>query len=105
MVDDYERWHDFISKALRDQPRLQIIGQVFDGLDAVQKAQQLEPDLILLDIGLPRLNGIEVARRIRKSSPNTKILFLSENRSPAIVEEALSTGAGGYVLKSNAASD
>ena len=105
MVDDYERWHDFISKALRDQPRLQIIGQVFDGLDAVQKAQQLEPDLILLDIGLPRLNGIEVARRIRKSSPNTKMLFLSENRSPAIVEEALSTGAGGYVLKSNAASD
>ena len=105
VVDDYEPWHEMISKALRDQPALQIIAHVSDGLDAVQKAQQLQPDLILLDIGLPRLNGIEAARRIRESSPNTKILFVSENRSPDAAEEALSTGAGGFVLKSNAASE
>jgi CheY-like chemotaxis protein len=76
---------------------------VSDGLDAVQKADELQPDLILLDIGLPTLNGIEVARRIREVSPASKILFVSEDRSADIVEEALSTGAGGYVVKSDAA--
>jgi CheY-like chemotaxis protein len=76
-----------------------------DGLEAVQKAQQLQPDLILLDIGLPALNGIEAARRIRELSPKSKILFLSENRSWDIAEEALRTGAGGYVVKSDAAGE
>jgi DNA-binding NarL/FixJ family response regulator len=81
-----------------------VIGEVSDGLEAVRKAQELKPDLILLDIGLPRLNGIEVAWRIREVSPNSKILFLSENRSQDIAEQALSTGAGGYVVKSDAGS-
>jgi CheY-like chemotaxis protein len=76
-----------------------------DGLEAVQKAQQLQPDLILLDIGLPALNGIEAARRIRELSPKSKILFLSENRSWDIAEEALRTSAGGYVVKSDAAGE
>jgi CheY-like chemotaxis protein len=83
----------------------QVIGEVSDGLEAVQQAQQLQPDLILLDIGLPSLNGLEAARQIRKVSPGSKILFVSENRSKDIVEEALSVGAGGYVLKSDAASE
>jgi CheY-like chemotaxis protein len=74
-------------------------------LEAVEKAQQLHPDFIMLDIGMPRLNGIEAARRIRKLSPESKILFLSENRSWDIAEEALRTGAGGYVVKSDAASE
>lgn len=102
VVDDYEPWHRFISTTLQTQPALQFIGYVFDGLDAVQQAQQLQPDLILLDIGLPGVNGIEAARRIRRVSPRSKILFASANRSPDIVEEALSTGAGGYVIKSDA---
>jgi DNA-binding NarL/FixJ family response regulator len=76
-----------------------------DGLEAVQQAQQLQPDLILLDIGLPTLNGIEAARRIREVSPASKILFVSENRSVDIAEEALNIGAGGYVVKSDATSD
>ena len=105
LVDDYERRRRFLSKALQVESQLQIIGQVSDGLEAVQQADQLQPDLILLDIGLPKLNGIEAARRIRKVSPSSKILFVSENRSPDIAEEALSTGAGGYVLKSDAASE
>ena len=58
IVDDYEPWHDFISKKLREHPELQIIGHVSDGLQAVPQAEQLQPDLILLDIGLPTLNGI-----------------------------------------------
>src|SRR5439155_862233 len=75
------------------------------GLEAVRKAQQLHPDLILLDIGLPSLNGIEAARRIRELSPKSKILFISENRSWDIAEEALRIGAGGYVVKSDAAGE
>jgi DNA-binding NarL/FixJ family response regulator len=82
-----------------------VIGEVADGLEAVQKAQELQPDLILLDIGLPTLNGIEAAKRIQQVSPRSKILFVSENRYPDIAEEALSTGAGRYVLKSDAASE
>jgi DNA-binding NarL/FixJ family response regulator len=90
---------------LRKEQGLQVIGEASDGLQAVQQAQELQPDLILLDIGLPTLNGIEAARRIRKVSPASKILFVSENRSAGIAEEALSTGAGGYVVKSDAASE
>ena len=102
MVDDYEPWRRFVLTTLQKQLTLQIIGEAVDGLEAVQKAQQLQPDLILLDIGLPTLNGIEAARRIRELSPKSKILFVSENRSWDIAEEALRTGAGGYVVKSDA---
>jgi CheY-like chemotaxis protein len=90
---------------LRERLGLQVIGEASDGLEAVQRAQELQPDLILLDIGLPTLNGIAVARRIQAVSPASKILFVSENRSADIAEEALSTGAGGYVLKSDAAGE
>jgi len=103
VVDDYEPWHHFVLTTLRREPGLQIIGHLLDGLDVVQKAEELQPDLILLDIGLPTLNGIEAARRIRKVAPASKILFVSANRSPDIAEQALSTGAGGYVVKSDAA--
>jgi DNA-binding NarL/FixJ family response regulator len=105
VVDDYEPWHRFISTMLHKQPELQIIGAVFDGLEAVQQTQELQPDLILLDIGLPTINGLEASRRIRKCAPQSKILFVSENRSPDIAEEALGTGAGGYLVKSDAASE
>jgi DNA-binding NarL/FixJ family response regulator len=103
IVDDYEPWRRFIRLTLLAYEKLQVIGEVCDGLEAVPKAQELQPDLILLDIGLPRLNGIEAARKIREVSPASKILFLSENRSLDIVEKALSTGASGYVLKADAA--
>lgn len=105
VVDDYEPWRGFFAAELRKRPELQAIGQVWDGVEAVQKAAELQPDLILLDIGLPTLNGIEAARRIRKASPASRILFVSENRSPDILEEALRTGACGYVLKSDAAGE
>ena len=73
---------------------LRLVGEVSDGLEAVQKAEKLQPDLIVLDIGLPTFNGIEAARRIQELSPKSRILFLSENRSWDIVEQALRTGAG-----------
>jgi DNA-binding NarL/FixJ family response regulator len=105
VVEDYEPWRRFISTTLQKQPELEISGQVSDGLEAVQQAKELQPDLILLDVGLPTINGIETARRIREVSPASKILFVSETQSPEIAKEALNTGAGGYVLKSDAASD
>jgi DNA-binding NarL/FixJ family response regulator len=103
VVDDYEPFRRFVISTLEQQPELQTVGEATDGLEAVRKAEELKPDLILLDIGLPKLNGIEAARRIRDVSPKSTILFFSENRSWDIVEEALYTGAVGYVAKSEAA--
>jgi len=105
IVDDYEPWYRFVSNTLRNHSEFEIIAETTDGLEAVQKAHALQPDLILLDIGLPTLNGIEAARRIRELSPKSKILFLSENRAAEVAQQALNTGAGGYVVKSDAASD
>jgi len=105
VVDDYEPWQHFVLTTLRRHRGFQIIGEVLDGLEAVQKAGELQPDLILLDIGLPTLNGIEVARRIRKVSPSSKILFVSADRSVDTVKAALSTGARGYVVKTDAATE
>ena len=105
VVDDNKPWRHFFSTTFRKRPDLRIISEAFDGLEAVQQAQQLQPDLILLDIGLPSLNGIEAARAIRDISATSKILFVSENRSWDIVEQALNTGAGGYVVKSDAATE
>ena len=104
-VDDYKPWRVFVASMLQKQPKLRIISEGTNGLEAVQIAQQLQPDVILLDIGLPKLNGLEAARRILRSAPNTKILFVSEQRSADIAVEALPTGACGYVIKSHAASE
>jgi len=105
VVDDYEPWRAFVTATLKNQSKLRIIAEAKDGLEAVQIAQQLQPDLILLDIGLPKLNGIEAARRIREVSPKSKILFVSENRSRDIAEECLRIGAIGYVVKSGAGAE
>lgn len=102
LVDDYEPWRRALLTILRKRQGLQVTGEAADGLDAVRKAEELQPDLILLDIGLPTLNGIEAAHQIRKVSQASKILFVSENQSVDIAEEALRTGASGYVVKSNA---
>ncbi len=105
VVEDYPAFRHYLVSTIRSRAELQIICEVADGSAAVLKAQELQPDLILLDIGLPGLNGIEAARRIRNLSPNSKILFVSENRSSDVIEEALCTGALGYVVKSDAARD
>jgi DNA-binding NarL/FixJ family response regulator len=90
---------------LEERPALQIVGEVSDGLEAVRRAEELKPDLILLDIGLPTLNGIEAARQIRSLAPESKIIFLTQESSADVVEEALSLGAWGYVMKARARSD
>jgi CheY-like chemotaxis protein len=87
------------------RPEWQVIAEALDGSEAVQKAEELKPDLIVLDIGLPKLNGIEAGRRIRQLSPSSKIIFLSLYNSPDVVQGALSTGALGYVHKTDAQSE
>src|ERR1700720_1700779 len=99
IVDDFDPWRGFLFEQLRQRPNIRVIDQASDGLEAVQKAEELQPDLILLDISLPALNGIEAARRIRKLSPQSKILFVSQESSADVIEEALSLGAMGYVIK------
>jgi len=105
VVEDYEPFRQFITAKLKTNPHLRIVKEACDGAEVVQQAQELHPDLILIDVSLPTLNGIEAARRIREVSPSSKILFVSENRSPDIAEAALEAGAGGYVVKSDAAGE
>ncbi len=105
VVEDSEPFRRFICSILGKRPELLIVGEVSDGLEAVQKAEELLPDLILLDMGLPTLGGIEAARRIRKLSPESKILFVSQNTSVHIVQGALVEGARGYVVKTDARRD
>jgi DNA-binding NarL/FixJ family response regulator len=104
IVDDFEDFRRFVCSLLQQRVDFQV-AQVSDGLEAVQKAKELQSDVILLDIGLPGLNGMEVARRVRKLAPSAKILFLTQESSPEVVREALSLGALGYVHKPRVHSD
>jgi DNA-binding NarL/FixJ family response regulator len=105
LVDDYAPIRERIRQVLQKQSKQYVVDEASDGLQAVQKASDLKPDLILLDVGLPMLNGIEAARRIRELSPKSKILFLSEFRSSNFASEALKLGASGYIVKSDAAKE
>jgi DNA-binding NarL/FixJ family response regulator len=105
VVEDHEPFRRFVCWTLEKRTELRVIAEASDGLEAVQKVEELQPDLIVLDVGLPSLNGIEVARRIRKVSPKSKILFLSQESSADVVEEAFRSGALGYVVKVQAGSE
>jgi len=104
IVEDFPLFRQFVCSMLAGRSDLRIIEEVSDGVEAVQKAAELKPDLILLDIGLPTMNGIEAARRIRALVPESKIIFLSQESSADVIEEALNTGARGYVVKTQAES-
>ena len=104
VVEDHEAFCGLIISIVQ-KADFQVVGKASDGLEAIQKAEELQPDLILLDIGLPNLNGIEVARRLRKTAPHIKILFVSQESSIEIVQETLDLGALGYVHKSQVQSD
>ena len=105
IVEDYEPFRRFVVSILQQQPELQVICELSDGIAAVRKAQELQPDLVLLDIGLPMLNGIEAARQICDLCPRSAILFVSQENSSDIVQGALATGAKGYVIKTDAGSE
>jgi DNA-binding NarL/FixJ family response regulator len=105
IVDDYQPWRRYVATVLGTQAQLQIVGEAADGLEAVQAVEELQPDLILLDIVLPRMNGIQAARKIRQFSPNTKLLFVSVEPHSDVVRESFRAGGHGYLLKSDAGSE
>jgi DNA-binding NarL/FixJ family response regulator len=105
VVDDFEPFRRLVCLILQNKRDLQVIGEASDGLEAVEKVQALKPDLILLDIGLPSLNGIEAAHRISCLNPTATILFVSQISDADVVQEALSNGAKGYVWKQDAGRD
>jgi two-component system nitrate/nitrite response regulator NarL len=105
LVDDYEPYRQKIRSILEMRPELQVIGEALDGLEAVRKAEELHPDLILLDVSLPTFSGIEAASRISHSVPGSKILFVSSNTDAEVVRTALSNGAQGYVHKADAGTE
>jgi len=105
VVDDFESFRRFVCSVLQQRAEFQVIGQAADGLEALQKAEQLLPDLILLDIGLPKLNGLETAKRLPIFAPHAKIVFISQETSPDVVQETFRLGAQGYVHKLRATRD
>jgi DNA-binding NarL/FixJ family response regulator len=104
VVENYEPFRRRICLSLQQRPGFQVI-KASNGLEAVQKAKELRPDLILIDIGLPKLNGIEAAKRIRRLAPQAKLLFVSQESDPDVVQETFRLGARGYVHKPLALSD
>jgi DNA-binding NarL/FixJ family response regulator len=105
VVDDFLPWQRFVLELFASQHDLQIGAVAADGLDAVQKAKEMHFNLILMDLGLPGMNGIEATRQIRILSPRSKILFVSEHSGLEFVKAAFDVGASGYVLKSDSYSD
>ena len=104
VVEDHPPFRRLICAALQRRAEFQTI-EAADGLEGVQKAEELQPDVILLDINLPKLHGFEVAQQIPRLAPHARLLFMSQESSPEIVRKALSLGAHGYVHKLSAATD
>lgn len=103
VVDDFDLWRGFVASRLQERPDFQVVGTASDGLQAVQKAKELQPDLVLLDMMLPKLNGIEAAQQIRRVAPQSKIIFVSSESDIDSVRTAFQAGATGYVSKMKAA--
>ena len=105
LVEDFKPYRSLISRLLSEDHNLDLVGEAEDGLEAVEKVQQLKPDIILMDIGLPKLNGLAASRRILDLLPSTKIIFLTQQMDADVVKEALNLGAMGYILKEDVKTD
>ena len=104
VADDFVPWRVQARRLLRQRPEWQIV-EACDGLDAVHKAAELQPDIVLLDIAMPILNGIEAARKIREASPHSRIIFVTMDGDADVKAAALATGAHAYLSKARAASE
>jgi DNA-binding NarL/FixJ family response regulator len=105
LVDDFEPWRQYVRSLLQTRAEFSVVAEVSDGLAAVQKAKELKPDLILLDIGLPSLDGMKAANCIRQAAPEARIIFVSNNSDTELRQAAVRSNAKGYVLKTNAAKE
>jgi DNA-binding NarL/FixJ family response regulator len=105
VVDDHPVVRQGLRTLLGSRPGWEIIDEAEDGIEAVEKAGRLQPDVVLLDVSMPRMDGLEACRRIRQTVPNSEVLFVTQHDSPQMMREALGAGARGYVVKSNAARD
>ena len=105
VVDDHEVARRAIRSVLRSNPNLEVVGEAADGKEGINKVGELRPDIVLLDISLPDISGIEVAPAMRKLSPESRIIFVSQHTSTALANDALQNGAYGYVVKSDAGLD
>jgi DNA-binding NarL/FixJ family response regulator len=105
LVEDFKPHRSSTARILAKSPRFVLISEAEDGLEAVAQAQRLKPDVVLMDIGLPKVNGLEAARRILNLVPLSKIVFLTQETDAEVVREAFSLGGWAYVLKAEAATD
>ena len=105
LVDDHPIVRQGLRALLEGRPGWEVIGEASDGLEAVDKANELNPDVMVLDVTMPRMNGLEACRVIRQKAPELEILFVTQHDSPQMMREAMDAGARGYVVKSNAARD
>jgi len=99
LVDDHALVRRGFRRMLEDEPTFEVVGEASDGLEAVECAEKLQPDVIVMDCALPQVNGIEASRRILASRPETAILMLSMHSEDTLIRQALEAGAKGYVLK------
>ncbi len=105
VVDDFAPFRSLVCSMLAKTPEFHVVAEASDGEEAVQKAGELQPDLIFLDISLPKLNGIAAARQMRTLTPKAKIVFVTQEFSPDVAQEAFRAGASAYVVKIYAGTD
>jgi DNA-binding NarL/FixJ family response regulator len=99
LVDDFASWRSYVASVLQERECFEVVGEAADGQEAIEKATELQPDLILMDIAMPKLNGIEAARCIRDRAANSKIVFISLEISDELAEAAVAVGAQAYIVK------
>ena len=105
LVDDHPIVREGLRTVLLRRTGWEVVGEASDGIEALNKAESLQPDVMVLDITMPKLNGLEVCRLARQRAPGIEVLFVTQHDSPQMMKEALGAGAKGYVVKSNAARD